>query len=130
MRYRALGQISFLSLVSIWAGGCAASVTPVVSELGGSATTTGSIATPEASPANNCPHISLISWETPSQSVESTSTPDPFPASKELTVDLLVEQVLALVDTVAIDPAIDADHEIEGELEFPTMLSQHPKDAA
>ena len=95
MRYRALGQISFLSLVSIWAGGCAASVTPVVSELGSSVTTTGSIATPEASPANNCPHISLISWETPSQSVELTSTPDPFPAAKELTVDSLVEQVLA-----------------------------------
>jgi outer membrane protein, heavy metal efflux system len=84
---RALRQLCFLSLAAIWAGGCASGIRLLTdSDHPLSATD---------SPVNHQPPISLASWETPSQSVESTSTTDLFSAGKELTVDLLVEQVLA-----------------------------------
>src|SRR5438093_10843198 len=93
MCYRALRQICCVSLASIWGGGCAGSGTPPVRELDHFVRATQPIATPQSPPANQ--QISLASAETSSQSVELVSATDPFRGAKELTAELLIEQVLA-----------------------------------
>src|SRR2546426_122366 len=95
MGCRAFGQVSFLSLVFIWAGGCAYSGTPLISERDRSVTASEPIATPQTSSTNQHRQISLASWETTSPNMGSTSTTEAFRSAKELTVEMLVEQVLA-----------------------------------
>jgi outer membrane protein TolC len=95
MRYRALLQVSFLCLVSIWAGGCAFSGAPLVSERYHSVTASEPIATRQTSPNQHGKNISLVSWEAPSNCVELGLMTEPFRDVKKLTVEMLVEQVLA-----------------------------------
>src|SRR5262249_40459577 len=39
----------------------------------------------------------------------------------------LVEQILALVNALPVDAAVDADHQVEGELELAAVLGQQPE---
>jgi outer membrane protein TolC len=79
---------------------------PLISERGRSVTASEPLATPQTSPDQHRQNVSLVSWEVPSSGLAHASgwyegTPtrsvseDPFRSTKELTVEMLVEQVLA-----------------------------------
>src|SRR5438132_12314222 len=90
-----LWQACLPFLVSIWAAGCAASGSSRMRDLDSSVTLSGPINGRESFPAENGKNITLASWKTPSCSAELPVSNETFPANKELTAELLVEQVLA-----------------------------------
>jgi outer membrane protein, heavy metal efflux system len=91
----ALCQACLPLLVSIWAAGCAASGSSRMRDLDSSVTLPGPINCRESFPAENGKNITLASWQTPSGSAPFKAAPESFPATKELTADSLVEEVLA-----------------------------------